>query len=132
MFTPAGNEKEMDGISAGEVMEEPARDFRIPASEIHPRLFYSNDLRLRREGGRIDTFKQHHSSRRVWGEKKCQKLMRRTENVKTAGDTSRVPPSLTKEPVQPVANSHRGEWIGSEPGASDITTSSCCSSHGVC
>lgn len=36
--------------------------------------------------------------------------MRRTENVQTAGDTSRVPPGLTKEPVQMVAGRHKGEY----------------------
>lgn len=36
--------------------------------------------------------------------------MRRTENVKTAGDTSRVAPSLTKERVQTVADSHKGGY----------------------
>lgn len=93
MFTPAGNEKEMDGISAGEVMEEPARDFRIPASEIHPRLFYSNDLRLRREGGRIDTFKQHHSFETSLGGKKVSET---NEKDRKCENSRRHEPCSTK------------------------------------
>lgn len=103
-----------------------AGNYMITASDIHPGLFNLNDLRFRHEGGQ----KPLHSMM-VWRlvQKNMSGIDEKDWTCESVTGDRRHEPRTTKPHKRACADGHKGEC---ERGASDITTCSWCSSHGIC